>query len=62
MRHRGVEYSVVKLVERSGWRWEISFGEGKTKSGVTALGRVAAIKIAEAKIDRFLRNGSIRAA
>jgi hypothetical protein len=56
MRHRGVEYSVVKLVERDGWRWEISFGEGKTKSGVTVLGRAAAIRIAEAEIDRFLKN------
>jgi hypothetical protein len=37
MKYRGVEYSVVKLVERGGWRWEVNFGEGKTKSGVTAL-------------------------
>jgi hypothetical protein len=51
-----VECSVVKLVERNGWRWEVNFGEGKTKSGVTALGRVAAIKIAEAEVDRFLKN------
>jgi hypothetical protein len=56
MEYRGVEYSVVKLVERNGWRWEVNFGEGKTKSGVTALGRVAAIKIAEAEVDRFLKN------
>jgi hypothetical protein len=56
MKYRGVEYSVVKLVERGGWRWEVNFGEGKTKSGVTALGRVAAIKIAEAEIDRFVKN------
>jgi hypothetical protein len=56
MDYRGLQYSVVRLVERGGWRWEVNFGEGKTKSGVTVLGRAAAIKIAEAEIDRFLKN------
>jgi hypothetical protein len=54
MEYRGVEYSVVRLVERGSWRWEVSFGEGKKKSGVTVLGRTAAIKIAVA----FSRIGS----
>jgi hypothetical protein len=36
MEYKGVEYSVVQLLEGSGWRWEVRFADGKNKSGVTA--------------------------
>jgi hypothetical protein len=50
-----VEYTVVQLVE-GGWKWEVRFGGGKNKSGVTPLGRAAAIKVAECEIDRVVRD------
>ena len=56
MEYRGVEYSIVQLLERSGWRWEVNFGDGKTRSGNTPVSRTSAAKLAEAEIDRFLKN------
>ena len=51
-----MKYTVVQMVDDTGWRWEIRFGDGKNKSGVTPLGRAAAIKIAEYEIDRILKS------
>jgi hypothetical protein len=56
MQYRGVEYSIVQLIEGSGWRWEIKFGDGRHKSGVTPISRAAAIKLAKYEIDRALRD------
>jgi hypothetical protein len=56
MEYKGMEYSVVQLIEGTGWRWEVRFGEGKNKSGVTAISRAAAIKLAEYEIDRVLKD------
>lgn len=56
MEYKGVEYSVVQLVDGTGWRWEINFGDGKSKAGVTQAGRAAAIKMAEYEIDRVLKD------
>jgi hypothetical protein len=36
MKYKGVEYTVVQMVGGTGWRWEVTFGAGKNKSGVTA--------------------------
>jgi hypothetical protein len=33
-----VEYVVLQMVDGTGWRWEVRFGVGKNKSGVTPLG------------------------
>jgi hypothetical protein len=52
MEHKGVEYTVVQMVDGTGWRWEVRFGDGKSKSGITPVSRAAAIKVAEAEIDR----------
>ena len=57
MQYKGVEYFVVQLIEGTGWRWEVRFGEGKNKSGVTRISRAAAIKLAEYEIDRALKDG-----
>ena len=38
MEYRGVEYTVVQLLE-GGWRWEIDLGDGKRKSGETPSSR-----------------------
>jgi hypothetical protein len=57
MEHKGVEYSVVQLTDDAGWRWEIRFGDGKSKTGVTPISRAAAIKLAEYEIDRMLKDG-----
>jgi hypothetical protein len=57
IQYRGVEYSIVQLIEGSGWRWEIKFGDGNSKSGVTPISRAAAIRLAEYEIDRALKNG-----
>jgi hypothetical protein len=57
MEHKGVEYSVVQLTDDAGWRWEIRFGDGKSKTGVTPISRAAAIKLAEYEIDRILEDG-----
>jgi hypothetical protein len=55
MEHKGVEYTVVQMVDGTGWRWEVRFGGGKNKSGVTPLGRAVAIKAAECEIDRVVK-------
>jgi hypothetical protein len=39
----------------SGWRWEFRF-EGRTKTGVMAASRAAAIKIVESEIGRALKD------
>jgi hypothetical protein len=44
------------LPEGIGWRWEVRFGEGKKKTGVTPISRAAAIKLAEYEIDRALKD------
>jgi hypothetical protein len=51
-----VEYTVVQMVDGSGWRWEVRFGGGKNKSGVTPLSRAAPIKVAESEIDRVVKD------
>jgi hypothetical protein len=56
MEYKGVEYTVVQLTEGVGWRWEIRFDDGKSKSGVTPVSRAVAIKQAEYEIDRALKN------
>jgi hypothetical protein len=56
MEYKGVEYSVVQLTDGSGWRWEVRFGDGKHKTGVTPISRAAAITLAEYEIDRALKD------
>jgi hypothetical protein len=56
MEYKGVEYSVVQLLEGGGWRWEVSFADGKNKSAVTPVSRAVAIKQAKSVIDHFLRD------
>jgi hypothetical protein len=56
MEHKGVEYTVVQMADGTGWRWEVRFGGGKTKSGVTPLSRAMAIKVAEYEIDRVVKD------
>jgi hypothetical protein len=56
MEYKGVEYSVVQLTEDRVWRWEVSFGDGKYKSGVTPVSRAVAIKQAKYEIDRALKD------
>jgi hypothetical protein len=55
MEYKGVEYSVVQLLEGSGWRWEVKFGDGNRKTGVTPVSRAVAIKQAKSEIDRVLK-------
>jgi hypothetical protein len=55
MEHKGVEYSVVRLTDGS-WRWEVKFGDGKNKSGVTRVSRALAIKFAKIEIDRVIKD------
>ena len=55
MEYKGVEYTVVQLLE-GGWRWEIDLGDGKHKSGETPSSRAFAIKIAQAEIDQLIKN------
>ena len=57
MDYKGVEYSVVQLTEDRVWRWTISFGDGRHKSGVTPVSRAMAIKQAKYEIDRALKDG-----
>jgi hypothetical protein len=56
MEYKGVEYTVVRLADGTGWKWEVRFGDGKNKSGVTPVSRVFAIKLAEFEIDRVLKD------
>ena len=56
MEYKGAEYSVVQLTEDTGWRWEVRFADGKSKSGVTEISRAAAIKLAEYEIDRVQKD------
>jgi len=57
MEHKGVEYSVIRLTD-GGWRWEVKFGDGKNKSGLTRVRRALAIKIAKYEIDRVGKDRS----
>jgi hypothetical protein len=57
MEYKGVEYSVVQLTDGSGWRWQFRFGDGRTKTGMTAVSRAVAIRLAESEIDRMLKEG-----
>jgi hypothetical protein len=54
MEYKGMEFSVVQMVDGSGWRWEIKVDGGKTRTGVTQASRAAAIKLAKHEIDRIL--------
>ncbi len=54
MEYKGVEYSVVQLTDDTGWRWEVRFDDGRSKSGITRVSRALAIKLAETEIDRVL--------
>jgi hypothetical protein len=56
MEHKGVEYTVVQMADDTGWRWEVRFVGGKTKSGVTPLSRAAAIKVAQYEIDLVMKD------
>jgi len=53
--HKGVDYSVVRFTDGS-WRWEVKFGDGKRKSGVTRVSRALAIKFAKIEIDRVVKD------
>jgi hypothetical protein len=55
MEYKGVEYTVVQLTEGGGWRWEVRFADGKSKTGVTPVSRAVAVKQAEYEIDRTLK-------
>lgn len=55
MEHKGVEYFVIRLTDDS-WRWEVKFGDGKSKSGVTRVSRALAIKFAKIEIDRAVKD------
>jgi len=57
MEYKGVEYSVVQLTDGSGWRWQFRFDDGRTKTGMTAVSRAVAIRLAESEIDRVLKEG-----
>jgi hypothetical protein len=50
MEYRGIQYRVVQGID-SKWKWSIDL-DGHTRSGVTAGGREAAIKMAEREIER----------
>ena len=56
MEHKGVEYTVVRLSDGSQWRWEVKFGDGKSKSGVTRVSRALAIKFAKNEIERVVKD------
>jgi hypothetical protein len=58
MEYKGVEYSVVQLTEGLGWRWEVRFEDGKSRTGTTPVSRAVAIKQAEYEIDRALKDRS----
>jgi hypothetical protein len=53
VQYEGLEYSVVQLADGSGWRWEVTFADGKHKSGITPVSRAAA----EVRPDRQRRCG-----
>jgi hypothetical protein len=40
----------------AGWKWEVRFADGKSKSGVTPESRALAIKLAEYEIDRVVKD------
>jgi hypothetical protein len=56
MEHKGVEYTVMQMADGAGWRWEVRFGGGKIKSGVTSVSRDLAIKLAQFEIDRVIKD------
>jgi hypothetical protein len=57
VQYKGLEYFVVQLADGSGWRWEVTFADGKHRYGVTPVSRAVAIKQAKHEIDRTLKSG-----
>jgi len=47
------------MADDTGWRWEVRFDGGKTKSGVTSASREFAIKVAEYEIDRVIKDNKV---
>jgi hypothetical protein len=56
MEFKGVEYSVVQLVDDAGWRWEVRLGDGNNKTGVTTASRAVAIRLAKYELERALKS------
>jgi hypothetical protein len=56
MEYKGAEYSVGQLRDGTGWRWEFRFGDGRGKTGISPVSRVAAIRLVEYEINRILKN------
>jgi hypothetical protein len=60
MEYRGIEYSVVQILNErgaaghGGWKWSVRFDPFTSASG-TEHNRVAAIVAVEKKIDHWLR-------
>jgi hypothetical protein len=49
VQYKGLEYSVVQLADGSGWRWEVTFADGKHRYGVTPVSRAVAIKTGQTR-------------
>jgi hypothetical protein len=54
MKYRGVEYSVVQMINDSGWQWKVTLSDGRIKVGISRASRAAAIKSAQQQIDKAL--------
>ena len=60
MKYRGVEYSVVQMINDSGWQWKVTLSDGRTKVGISRASRAAAIKSAQQQIDKALETQNNR--
>ena len=55
MNHNGVQYRVMQIADRTGWKWSVELAASRRKTGV-AHSRECAILGAVRVIDRLLGN------
>jgi hypothetical protein len=55
--YRGIEYQVVQTANPYGWKWTVFLDAKRSRSG-ESWSRAAAVRDAEAEIDKALKNNS----
>ena len=54
MEYMGIEYTVVRTANPTGWKWIVTFDGKRTQTG-TGFSRFSAIRFAERVINRYLK-------
>ena len=57
MEYKGLQYSIVQTSNPTGWKWIERLDDGRTRTG-TAPNRVAAIRLAQIRIEKAVKKRS----